>query len=265
MTPHGPGRDLTYRAAIGAGAALLRGLDLDVRVQGAETVPRQGPVLLVANHVSFPDFVFIGKGLLGRRRVRFMCRSDIWNQPGLARAMDAMRHIPVDRAAPAAAYLRARGLLREGETVCVFPEAGISATYVVRALMPGAAALARETGVPMVPVSTWGGQRLWPQKRAVEAPFPRAELTRGRLVDVAFGAPLPVAARADLVETTRRLGRALHQGLVTLQQRPEHRPRPGEWAPWHPAHLGGAGLSRAEATVLDALPRGAVEPTWGPA
>lgn len=264
MSPHGPGRDLTYRAAIGAGAAVLRGLDLTVRTQGAETVPRHGPVLLVANHVSFPDFVFIAKGLLGRRRARFLCRADVWDLPTLARAMDAMRHVPVDRATPAAAYLMARRLLGEGEAICVFPEAGISASYVVRSLMPGAAALARETGVAMLPVSTWGGQRLWPQKRTIEGPIPRPAPSRGRLVDVSFGPPLPVGPEADVVETTRRLGHVLHDGLVALQQRREHRPRRGEWAPWYPAHLGGAGLSRADSAVLDVLPRGAVEPTWGP-
>ena len=110
------------------------------------------------------------RAMLGRRLVRFMCRADIWDAPlpgkPIGRGMEAMRHIPVDRAAPAAAYLRARSLLGEGEAVCVFPEGGISTAYVVRALMPGAVALARETGAPLVPVSVWGSQRLWAQKQA---------------------------------------------------------------------------------------------------
>ncbi|MCY7397109.1 MAG: 1-acyl-sn-glycerol-3-phosphate acyltransferase [Nocardioides sp.] len=256
--------DATYRAPVAAGKVVLRALDVTVRTAGAETVPRHGPVLLAANHVSFPDFLFIGKGLLGRRLVRFMCRGDIWDQPRLARLMDAMQHIPVDRAAPAAAYLRARRLLREGEAVCVFPEAGIPAAYAVRALMPGAASLARETGLPLVPVSIWGSQRLWAQKRSLHAPLPRPDLTRGRLVDVRFGAPLDVPPDADLDETTRRLGHALHDGLVALQDLPEHRPRPGEWAPWYPAHLGGDALPRSESTLLDTMPHSAVQPTWGP-
>ena len=62
--------------------------------------------------------------------------------------MDGMRHVPVDREAPAAAYLAARRLLREGEAVGIFPEAGISYSYAVRSLMRGPAALARETGAP---------------------------------------------------------------------------------------------------------------------
>ena len=88
-----------------------------------------------------------------------------------------MRHVPVDREAPAAAYLKARRLLRDGEVVCVFPEGGISAAYVVRALMPGAVALARETGAPLVPVDASGaasgsGRR----SGTLDAPFPRPDL-----------------------------------------------------------------------------------------
>ena len=261
----GRGRgDGTYRAAITVGKVALRALDVTVRTQGADTVRRSGPVLLASNHVSFPDFLFIGKGLLGRRFVRFMCRADIWDNAALGRAMHAMQHIPVDRAAPAAAYLMARRLLGEGEAVCVFPEAGIPAAYAVRALMPGAAALARETGLPVVPVSIWGSQRLWPQKRAADARFPRPDLTRGRLVDLRFGEPVTVAPDEDVTAATRRIGQVLHEGLVALQTLPEHRPRPGEWAPWYPAHLGGDALARSVSATLDAMPRSAVRPTWGP-
>lgn len=256
MTEH------TYRATIALGRVALRALDLRVRADGVDRVPA-GPVVLASNHVSFPDFVFIGRALLGGPWVRFLCRADIWESPA-GRALDVMRHVPVDRLAPAAAYLRARSLLREGERVCVFPEAGISAAYVVRAMMPGAAALARETGAPLVPVTVWGGQRLWGQKRSPDAPFPRPTVQRGRIVDVRFGKPEHVPADADLIATTRRLGTRLQATLEELQRLPEHRPRPGEWAPWYPAHLGGDALDRATSFGLDAMPRSAVAPTWGP-
>jgi len=259
--------DALYRGTILGGRALLRGLRLTVRSDGQEHVPAAGPVVLASNHVSFPDFVFVQQALLGgrgaRRLVRFMCRHEIWDSR-VGWAMDRMQHVPVDRQAPAGAYLQARGLLRRGEAVCVFPEGGISAAYVVRALMPGAVALARETGAPLVPVSVWGGQRLWGQKRALDAPFPRPELSRGRLVDVRFGAPLHVAPDADVEATTRRLGGLLQDGLEALQQLPEHRPRPGEWAPWYPAHLGGHGVERVASYALDGMPRAAVSPRWGP-
>jgi len=253
-----------YRAVIAAGKVLLRGLDLRVRSEGAEHVPTDGPVVLASNHVSFPDFLFVGQALLEQPRlVRFLCRHDIWDSVA-GPAMTTMRHVPVDREAPAAAYLQARGLLREGEIVCAFPEAGISAAYVVRAMMPGAVALARETGAPLVSVTVWGGQRLWGQKRDLDSPLPRPTLQRGRTVDVRFGAPIHVPPDADLVEVTRRLGSGLQAQLELLQALPEHRPRPGEWAPWYPAHLGGDGVERTASFALDGMPRSAITPTWGP-
>lgn len=253
--------DRTYRSAIAAGRALLRALRLTVRAEGQEHVPPDGRVVLACNHVSFPDFVFVQQALLGRRLVRFLCRHEIWDSP-VGRAMDRMQHVPVDRQAPAAAYLRARRLLRAGEPVCVFPEGGISAAYVVRALMPGAVALAQETGASLVPVTVWGGQRLWPQKRELDEPFPRPRFQRDVLVDVRFHPPLAVTG--DLEADVRRLGRVLQAGLEELQLLPEHRPRPGEWAPWYPAHLGGHGVERSASYALDGMPRAAVTPDWGP-
>jgi 1-acyl-sn-glycerol-3-phosphate acyltransferase len=254
-----------YRAAIAAGKVVLRGLDVTTRASGQEHVPPSGPVVLAAAHVSFPDFLFIQQALLGSgRHVRFMARHETWRFALVGRAMDGMRHIPVDREAPAAAYLQARRLLCEGEIVCAFPEGGISAAYVVRALMPGAVALARETGAPLVPVNVWGSQRLWPQKRSREAPFPRPTPSRGRLVDVRFQAPIQVPPGADLTETVRLLGHRLWRGQEELQVLREHRPRPGEWAPWQPAHLGGDAVERQASFALDGMPRSAVAPTWGP-
>ncbi|MBS41668.1 MAG: 1-acyl-sn-glycerol-3-phosphate acyltransferase [Nocardioides sp.] len=249
-----------YGTTIAAGKVLLRALRLRVRSAGQEHVPTRGPVLLASNHVSFPDFVFIGQALLDHpRRVRFLCRHDIWDSPAGV-AMTAMRHVPVDREAPAAAYLAARRLLREGHTVCLFPEGGISPSYVVRPMMPGAAALAAETGAALVPVTVWGGQRLWPQKRHPTEPLPRPLVTRGRTVDVRFHAPIGgTDASTDHATTTRRLGRVLQSGLDALQVLPEHRPRPGEWAPWHPAHLGGHAPTPAESAAMDVLPRSAIE------
>jgi 1-acyl-sn-glycerol-3-phosphate acyltransferase len=254
-----------YRTTTLVGRALLRGLDVAVRAEGQHHVPVDGPVVLAANHVSFPDFVFIGRAFLGRRRrIRFMCRHEIWQSP-LRPAMEGMRHVPVDRRAPAGAYLTARRLLEEGEIVCVFPEAGISAAYTVRALMPGAAALARATGAPIVPVTIWGSQLLWPQRRAVDEPFPRPTLRRGTLVDVRFHQPMTVPTGADLTAVTRDLGQRLWEGLEELQRLQEHRPRPGERLPAYPVHLGGYAVPRPESFALDRMPRSAVAPTWGPA
>ena len=199
--------------------------------------------------------------------------------------MDGMRHVPVDREAPAAAYLAARRLLREGEAVCVFPEAGISWSYAVRALMRGPAALARETGAPLVPVALWGTQRIWSVGRPVGGRKPRPSLRRHRPVDVAFGEPMTVLPGDDLVEAIGRLGHALTDLVEGLQRHPttcrdggdravvpraprRARPGPGRGAGTSttcrgpPSRRPGARLRRAREASGAAVGR-SVCPAWG--
>lgn len=245
-----------YRGVIGVGRQLIRALDLRVDLVGAEHVPTSGPVVLAANHVSFVDFLLVGLAAdRSRRLVRFLARYEAFEHRASRWLMTSMGHVPVDRRVPAAAYLHARRLLREGEAVGVFPEAGVSRSWTVRALMPGAVALARETGAPLLPVAIWGPQRLLTAKRP-------PEVRRSRAVSVVVGPPLDVGAAPDVTTATRLLGATLQLMLDDLQARERHRPLPGEDAWWHPAHLGGSGLTVAEALALQDVPRSAVAPTW---
>lgn len=252
--------DRLYDGVNLAGRAAMRLLGLRVRVEGAARIPSTGPVVLVSPHTAFVDFPLLELAATEvGRYVRFLTRHDVWHAPGrvVGRAMDAMGHVPVDRAAPAAAYLHARRHLRAGEAVGVFPEAGISTSFTVRALMPGAVALAVETGATLVPLVTWGAQRI----SRVGGPV---DLTRGRPVDVVVGEPRVYAAGTDVRHATRDLGRELQVSLEEVQRRQRHRPRPGEWAPWYPAHLGGHAPSADEARAVESVPRSAVPATWAP-
>ncbi|MGH3589135.1 MAG: lysophospholipid acyltransferase family protein [Pseudonocardia sp.] len=245
-----------YSTVIGAGQLLFRGLGLRITLDGDENVPTTGPVVLASNHVSFLDFALVGLAARrSRRYVRFLTRYDVWHAPIAGRLMNRMRHIPVDRAAPAAAYLTARAMLRGGEAVGVFPEAGVSTSFTVRSLMPGAVALAAESGAPLLPMVIWGPQRIY------TADLPR-DLTRGRPVSLLLGSPMYVGRHADVVAETRRLGRTLQGMLDDVQARAQHQPDPGEHAPWHPAHLGGHAPTPEQARLVETVPRSSVPPSW---
>jgi 1-acyl-sn-glycerol-3-phosphate acyltransferase len=245
---------VTYAVVVRLGQALFRLLGLRISVEHGDRVPASGPVVLAANHVSFLDFLLLGLvGRLRGRRVRFLARHELWQPWPVGAAMQRMGHIPVDRAAPAHAYLLAREALRRGEVVGVFPEAGVSRSFTIRGMMPGAVALAAETGATLVPVGLWGGQRLL-------TAGVRPRLCRGVPVGVAVGRPRHIDVGADVRRETRRLGVELQLLLDRLQHSPEHQPEPGTRPPWHPRHLGGGAPSVAEATLAEQLPRGAVRP-----
>ncbi len=254
-----------YGVTVGAGRLAIAALGVRMRIEGEEHIPLSGPVILASNHAAYVDFVPLAAAVAQRRReARFFVRFDFWHPPGLSRPLTAMKHIPVDRRAPAAAYLQARGLLRAGEVVSNFPEAGISYSFTVRSLMKGTAALAQETGAVVVPVAIWGQQRIYSVGRPRKGTTNRHDLTRGRTVDLLCGPPMRIGPDEDLTEWTRRLGAVMTELLEELQKRPEHLPQPGEYAPWYPAHLGGHAPDRAEAEQWDVVPNAALRPTWGP-
>lgn len=268
----GPGRSSSvlvkslgwYPLTVATGRLLMKALDVRLTVEGEGHIPLTGPVILAANHSAYVDFVPLAATVNQRgREARFFIRQDVWKGP-VGYALSQMRHIPVDRGVPAAAYLQARRLLHEGELLSTFPEAGISYSFTIRSLMRGTAALAQATGAVVVPVAVWGPQRIFSVGRPRNGNPNRRDFTRGRAVDVLCGPPMP-APGEDLTAWTRDLGGVLTTLLEEVQTRPQHLPAPGEFAPWYPAHLGGHAPDRREALAFDVVPRSAISPTWGPA
>jgi 1-acyl-sn-glycerol-3-phosphate acyltransferase len=98
-----------------------------LRAEGVETVPANGPLLVVPNHDSQWDPVLVGLALRPRRRLRFLARASLWRIPGLGPILEALGQIPIRGGeGDARALDRAVEVLRSSEAVCVFPEGGLS-------------------------------------------------------------------------------------------------------------------------------------------
>lgn len=227
--------DYVYRAAVGALQGAFKALDLQIKVTGAENVPAAGPVVMATNHVSYLDFVFSGLGVWqgSHRLTRFMAKEAIfrhWLGGPLMRAMD---HIPVDRASGKRSYETALAALHRGEVVGVFPEGTTSRSFTVKSLKTGAVRLAQEAPAPLLPVVTWGGQRISSKGR------PKDFTTRGRTILIAVGEPFTVPPDADVRTVTDGLRVTLQRMLDTVQAGHPDTARGGLDAWWLPEHLGG--------------------------
>src|SRR5437660_1391649 len=177
--------ELVYRPVIGFAKTLFKVWDLKIDCQGSENIPRSGGAVLVSNHISYLDFIFDGLAALPQKRlVRFMAKESVFRHKISGPLMRGMKHIPVDRKQGETAYQHALQSLRRGEIIGVFPEATISQSFTLKSFKSGAARLAMEAGVPLLPMALWGTQRLWTKGR------PRS-LGRNRFpVVMRVGAPL---------------------------------------------------------------------------
>jgi 1-acyl-sn-glycerol-3-phosphate acyltransferase len=240
--------ELVYRPVIATALTVLRALDLTLDIQGAENIPRTGGAIVASNHISYLDFIVVGAtGLPAKRLVRFMAKQEIFAHWAAGPLMRGMRHISVDRSAGAASFNTALRALKDGEVVGLFPEATISRSFTVKQLKNGAARMALDAGVPLVPVAVWGGQRIWTKGR-------KPRLTRHVHVSVRVGAPISPYEGESVGALTTRLSDAIKALLQEAQETYPDRPKVGDdW--WQPAHLGGLAPTPDEAVVLDKAER----------
>ncbi|MEH0822252.1 MULTISPECIES: lysophospholipid acyltransferase family protein [unclassified Micromonospora] len=238
--------ELVYPPVIAAAKTMFRVLDLRLTIEGSHHVPRTGGAVLASNHVSYLDFIFCGYGAHeSRRLVRFMAKHEVFAHKVSGPLMRGMKHIPVDRRAGAGSYNAAVGALQRGEVVGVFPEATISRSLTVKELKSGAARMAQQAGVPLLPVALWGTQRLWTKGR------PKNLTRRHTPITILVGEPMDPADWPDANTMTVELKSRLSALVDRAQQEYPDKPAGPEDAWWQPAHLGGTAPTLQEAAELD--------------
>lgn len=179
---------------------LVRGV-FRLRTSGVENLPRSGFVL-AANHTSNFDPWALGMALWPRRQLRFMAKSELYWAP-LKWMLNAGGAFPVRRGErDAEAIDMAVELCRQGHVVAMFPEGtrrekGLAKTRVARP-HTGAARIAIEAGVPLVPAAIRGTDRL----------------TRVSQLRVAYGDP--ITPDGDPGQATERVMEEIESLLRTL-------------------------------------------------
>lgn len=132
-----------------------------LRISHEDRIPREGPALLVANHVSFVDALLIGGAVL--RPARFVMYYKIFNIPVLSFIFRTAKAIPIagrkeDPALMDTAFEKIDKELAEGRLVCIFPEGAITRDGELQQFRGGMEKILARRSVPVVPIALHG---LW--------------------------------------------------------------------------------------------------------
>jgi 1-acyl-sn-glycerol-3-phosphate acyltransferase len=182
-----------------------------LRATGREHVPVAGGFVLAANHWSNLDPWPLGLPLFPRRYLRFMAKSELFWFP-LGALIAAGGAFPVRRGeSDVRAIASAVDLCRHGHVVVMFPEGtrrrkGLRKKHEAR-WHSGAARIAFEAGVPLVPAAISGTERLarlGPLRVAYGAPIDVGDLNGRPLEEAAAKATERLREAIETLESTLR-------------------------------------------------------------
>ncbi|HWG57958.1 MAG TPA: lysophospholipid acyltransferase family protein, partial [Candidatus Acidoferrales bacterium] len=208
--------DSMYWAAMRAASVAAKLAGIRVHVEGVENIP-PGVCIFAANHASNVDPLAFIPAI--PRRVALLVKRELFRIPFLSSGMRLAHFVPVDRSdreAAAASVDTAIRRLRQGLSFAIFAEGTRSPDGRLRPFKKGAFVMGIMAGVPIVPVSIAGTQRLQPKGSWTIHP---GEVT------VRFGPP--VDASSYSMDRRGELLAAI-ESLVAAGLPPNQQPMPSE-------------------------------------
>jgi 1-acyl-sn-glycerol-3-phosphate acyltransferase len=163
------------------------------RVNGKENIPKEGPLLVAANHIAAADPPLLSVSL--NRKVVFMAKEELFRSKFKGYFVRNFGAFPVRRGQLDTAALRqANGVLAQGLALAMFPEGGRSSDGQLQPALPGSALIATRNGVPILPAGITGT----PSIKGLAWLLRRPEIT------VTFGQPFSLPrAKGKLTKTER--------------------------------------------------------------
>jgi 1-acyl-sn-glycerol-3-phosphate acyltransferase len=158
----------------------------DIRTEGLSSVPKKGPAIIAANHLSFLDSFFIPL-VVKRRKVTYLAKADYFKSWKTAWFFKAAGQIPIEREGgerSERALRTALKVLQGGDLLGIYPEGTRSPDGRLYRGRTGVARLALQAKVPVIPCGLVGTEQVMPK----EAKLPKL---RGQIeVLLRFGKPL---------------------------------------------------------------------------
>ncbi len=185
-----------------------------IRVDGAQHIPAEGPVILASNHLSNIDPVLVASAI--RRPVAFMSKSELFVGP-LGWILHGIAQFPVNRGSIDREALRqSSAVVEEGGVLGLFPE-GRRGDGSFTTIHPGLAYIVLREPCPVVPVAIFGTERL----RRRFGWLPLATPVR-IVVGRAIASPDPEVGKAGRRAASEAFGQMLRDFLAGIDQEPDH-------------------------------------------
>jgi 1-acyl-sn-glycerol-3-phosphate acyltransferase len=197
----------------------------DLRVEGLDNVPRKGPAIIAANHLSFLDSFFIPL-MIKRRKVTYLAKADYFNSWKTAWFFRMVGQIPIerdDKSQAREALDAGVDVLKAGKLLGIYPEGTRSPDGKVYRGRTGVARIALAAGVPVVPCGLIGTQEIMPKNAK------RPHLRHVTIV-VSFGTPLDFSSYAGK-ERDRNVLRAVTDEVMDAIVGLSGQERTDEYAP----------------------------------
>ncbi|WP_184583984.1 lysophospholipid acyltransferase family protein [Lipingzhangella halophila] len=185
--------------------------------KGQRNIPREGGVIIAANHLSWADPLTIAHYLYvaGRRWPTFTAKESVFRIPVVKAVANSTGQIPVKRGstdAVKALQEAEKALVEDGSSVIIYPEGTCTRDPDLWPMVAktGVARLALSTGVPVVPLAHWGEQNLLRYGTKKLRPFPRKRVRfeAGPPVDLSAYRGQPMTATV-LRDATAEIMRAI--------------------------------------------------------
>ncbi len=196
----------------------------DLRVEGAQHIPHEGPAIVVANHQSFLDPPAHGIALRDRP-FRPLARASLFRTRIGGAWLRSVGVIPLkDEGGDAAAMREALDALRLGRIVLIYPEGSRSEDGAMMPFEAGVSLIVRRAKVPVVPAAIEGAFDAFPRGRSIPRPG-RLAVRFGPAISAAEATAMFRDARGGLAELHRRVD------ALRLQCRDDLRRRSGGLLP----------------------------------
>ncbi|MBT2547972.1 1-acyl-sn-glycerol-3-phosphate acyltransferase [Arthrobacter sp. ISL-65] len=161
-------------------ASLVRpvlNLVMNKKWEGTEKLPAGG-FIAVPNHCTEIDPLVIGHMLYNQKRApHFLAKSGLFKVPVVGAVLHATKQIPVERSTAGAnrSLQLAQEVVAEGGAIIIYPEGTLTRDPDLWPMKghTGAARLALEAGIPVVPMAHWGAHELFPRYAKRFHLFPR--------------------------------------------------------------------------------------------